>query len=246
MGLVIVTPRRKLKNNTNMRILLLVILCFVGLQLTAQKTVYYDSSDVALRQFSTTSLDKIKKDPNFQYERLKEPPVSLWDRFWSWFWYKVYQIMSTRSGRTTFWSVSILIGIAVIVFVVLKVMKMNRAGLFGRAVTQGLVYQTETEDIHSIPFADAIAQAINQQNYRLAIRLMYLQTLKQLTDKGFINWQINKTNYEYLRELQQHPQQQMFRELTYHFEYAWYGDLPVNQQAFQGIQNVFNQFNNKL
>jgi hypothetical protein len=229
-----------------MRLLLLLILSFFTLQVAAQETVYYDSSDVAERGFSSASMDKFKKDPAFQYDRIKEPPVSLWDRFWSWFWYEVNQLLSTPGGRTTFWSLSILLGIVAIVFVVLKVMKMNRAGLFGRSVVGGLAYETETEDIHSIPFANAIEQAVKQHNYRLAVRLLYLQTLKELTDRALINWQINKTNYEYLRELHQHPHQAMFKDLTYHFEYVWYGDMPVDQEQFSTIQQLFTQFNNKL
>ena len=229
-----------------MRYLLMILFSFfscVQLHVAAQSTVLYDSSGITQRSYDEAAIKKYKKDPAFDYDKIKEPSTSLWDRFWSWFWYQIDQLLSTREGKQTFWLVSIIFGIIVVAFVVYKIRKMNRAGMFGRSSGAALQYQTNTDDIHAIDFEEEIAQAIQQQNYRLAIRLMYLQTLKLLTDKALIQWQINKTNYEYLKELQSHTQYDVFKKLTHHFEYVWYGDLEIHDEAFQQIKSAFKQFN---
>ena len=64
-----------------------------------------------------------------------------------------------------------------------------------------LAYDTAAENIHEVDFATRLAEAEAAGNCRLAVRLGYLQLLKQLTDRGLIHWQPDKTNHAYLAEL---------------------------------------------
>jgi hypothetical protein len=50
------------------------------------------------------------------------------------------------------------------------------------------------ENIHEIDYDQDIKEAIAAGNYSLAVRLLYLQTLKTLSDNALIKWNINKTN----------------------------------------------------
>jgi hypothetical protein len=230
-----------------MKLFCLLILCLFhcGL-LVAQKRVVTDTSQLDVRSFDEKQLQEYKNDSEFQYDQLREPPKSLWKRFWSWVWQQVEDILSTRSGRTTVWTILIVLGAAVIIFFVVKVMGMRDGGLFGRRADDVLPYTTSIDDINQINFEGAIRDAIDSKNFRLAIRLLYLQSLKNLSDKGHIQWQINKTNSDYIYEVSAAPWVSKFRSLTYNFEYTWYGEMSVDSNYFQSLHVQFQQFNNQL
>lgn len=227
------------------RIFILIFVCIASVCF-AQRKVQSDSSTIEVRSFNNSEIDKLKAAEEFQYDRYKEPPKSLWDRFWSWFWYKVDQILSTKGGRTTLWTLFIVLGVLVITYFVLKVMKMNKGGLFGRSSSQNLDYTISSEDIHGISFEEAIQDAIANSNFRLAVRLLYLQSLKKLSDNNYINWQLNKTNTDYLQETRDKKWHSLFSTLTYNFEYTWYGETAVDKDRFNAVQQQFIQFNNQL
>lgn len=212
----------------------------------AQKRVQADTSKIVVRSFDNNALQKLKQDRDFQYHRLVEPVKSIWERFWEWIWWQIAKIMRTKQGRTSVWSVLFVLGAAAIVFFIVKVMGMNKQGLFGRSSGSSLLYTTTGEDINTISFNEAIKAAIDNRNFRVAIRLLYLQSLKHLSDKGYIDWQINKTNTDYISEVSGKPWQSLFKKLTYNFEYTWYGEMNVADDDFQKLQVQFQQFNNQL
>lgn len=212
----------------------------------AQKRVQNDTSKIAVRSFDDNALQKLKQDRDFQYDRLIEPVKSIWERFWDWVWGQIAQMMRTKQGKTTVWLVLFVLGAAAIVFFIVKVMGMNKEGLFGRSSGNSLPYTTTEEDINNISFDEAIRAAIDNRNFRLAIRLLYLQSLKHLSDKGYIDWQINKTNTDYISEVSGKPWQSLFKKLTYNFEYTWYGEMNVADEDFKNLHGQFQQFNNQL
>nr|WP_235998370.1 DUF4129 domain-containing protein [Hymenobacter sp. BT559] len=138
---------------------------------------------------------------------------------------------------------------ATLLFAVLKLLQVDLTKVFGRAPRAlPLAYETGQENIHELNFADALAQAEAAGNLRLAVRLGYLQLLKQLTDRDFIAWQPDKTNQAYLRELaaSQPTARPAFAELTRQFEYAWYGELPVSAALYQQVRESQRQFGQQL
>jgi len=102
------------------------------------------------------------------------------------------------------------------------------------------------EDIFSLPYKAEIQKAIAAQNFRLATRLLYLQTLKQLSERNIIQYQADRTNSTYLSQLYQTPYYKDFFNLTRHFEYVWYGQMQVSPTAFAAIQQNFEHFNRQV
>ena len=88
-----------------------------------------------------------------------------------------------------------------------------------------------------------LRNAIKGGNYRLAVRYLYLQSLKRLSEKKFVEINSNKTNYEYVTEIRKHKFANEFASLTLQYEYVWYGEYPVDERLFEQIQNGFTQFN---
>jgi hypothetical protein len=231
-----------------MRIFLICILFlfppFFGI---AQKTITYDSAAVTVRKFANGKLSEKKKDPQFQYDRVVESPKSYWDRFWDWFWSLVYRFFSYPVVSAIFGRVIIGLAILVIIFFIIKLTGMTNVGLFGKYnKAEGLTYTTEQENIHLMDFNLEIRKAIEERNYRLAIRLLYLQSLKKLSDQGFISWQPNKTNFAYWQELNGTKYQDSFFELTSRFEYSWYGNRFPTEEEFAGLREIFIDLGRKL
>jgi Domain of unknown function (DUF4129) len=91
-----------------------------------------------------------------------------------------------------------------------------------------------------------VQQAIAVQNYRLAVRYLYLQTLQLLHDKNVVDVSPGKTNENYVKELQGNPHQLLFASLTTSYEYIWYGKFEIGYLMFQQLQNNFKQFQHTL
>ena len=89
------------------------------------------------------------------------------------------------------------------------------------------------ENIHTVDFEKLLKEALAKNDFKLAIRVTYLRTLKLLSDRMVVEWEAGKTNYEYLYEIDQPTLREPFRTISYHFDYAWYGDFEVNEQNYQ-------------
>ncbi|MGZ5190926.1 MAG: hypothetical protein ACXWCZ_07875, partial [Flavisolibacter sp.] len=103
-----------------------------------------------------------------------------------------------------------------------------------------------TEDIFKIKYEKEIQSAIVSQNFRLAIRLMYLRTLRELSDRQLIQFTQEKTNSDYLNQLSNTKYYRHFFQLTREFEYTWYGKFQLSQEAFGSVEKDFNDFKQQL
>ena len=230
-----------------MKFLLLLILFISGYTISlAQARVQYDSASVQVRPINPQVINAYKQDKNFQYRQEEAPAPNLWERFKAWVWYKIAQLMRTRSGKVTVWTLVVIVALAVIAFFVFKVMGMSRDSLFARNSDDSLPYSITSDDIHAISFDEAIQQAIGNGDFRQAIRLLYLQSLKRLSDRGYIEWKINKTNSDYINEVRERQWHSLFRMLTMRFEYAWYGERNIDKNDFENLRGEFRQLYNQL
>jgi hypothetical protein len=236
-----------------MRFIVIILFSFFSLPVTAQRKavpdsskVAYDSSSVRQRDFSSSSLTAYTKNEDFQYEKEVAQHPTWWDRFWDWVWRKYAELMNTAAGRATMTAIYWIVGISAVAFFLIKVTRMSRMNLFTASPANTIPYITETENIHTISFDEAIDNALQNGNYRLAIRLLYLQNLKVLSDKNIIAWQSNKTNYDYLHEIIEPNLQQLFKHITDVFEYAWYGHLTVDREDFDELKESIVKFKSRL
>lgn len=87
-----------------------------------------------------------------------------------------------------------------------------------------------------------ITDAVANKDYRLAVRYHYLSLLKKLVDKGLIDWRPEKTNRDYVSEVQSNTFSSEFRKLTFVYDYVWYGNFVPDQNAFEEINTDFSKF----
>ena len=211
------------------------------------QTLAQDSAKIAVRKPLESKMTALKKSKDYQYGVQESQVLDTWwrkllRRFFNWF-----GNLFTGVGNPTFWKIAAYVFIAsVVVYITLKLMGVDFAGLYRKKSNNEIPYETLGENIHAIDFTESIAEAITQKNYRLAVRLYYLKALKELTDREMIDWRINKTNRSYVYELNSPTLRPNFEQITLQFEYAWYGDFPVDEEQFTNIKNQFLTFSNSI
>lgn len=206
-----------------------------------------DSLKVVTRSFNPNTLNELKADESLQYKEAPTMAESLWDRFVALlgqFFDSIFQNAVTTNWGRFF---SYVIGIALIVVLIMMLLRINAFSLFysGHGAST-MPYHVLHENIHEMDFEKLINEAIEQSDYRKAVRLLFLNALKTLADKNFIHWEQGKTNHDYLSELKVADLKSGFNELNYYFEYAWYGNFIINHDLFLKVQNLFTTWKEKV
>ncbi len=204
-----------------------------------------DHSPLLARYPSDSSLNKYRTDRDYQYGDDVPPPDSLIGKFFSWFFRQLGRFFASPAYQG-FWRYVIIVGIAALV--IYLGIKAEYLGFLvpGRGSRLTLDYENLKEDIHAINFEQELEMATEQGNYRLAVRLLYLRILKQLTDRHLIDWKPDKTNQQYSYELAYQPFSANFNALTRDFDYVWYGDFPIDKAQFEVLQADFGQFSRTI
>jgi len=117
-------------------------------------------------------------------------------------------------------------------------------GLKNRPKRPPPIEESELDDIERIEEIDLhshFERAIQDQNYRLALRIRFLTVLQLLTQKKWVEYKSHKTNRNYLLELGGNPLLQPFKKLVNIFEYSWYGLSELNKEQFEACDPSFTQ-----
>ena len=211
------------------------------------QTLAQDSTKIIVRKPLESEMTAFEKSKDYQYGVEESQVLDTWWKrllrhFFDWF-----GNLFTGAGNPTFWKTTAYVFVAsVVVYVILKLMGINFTGLYRKKNTNEIPYETLGENIHIIDFVNSITEAIAQKDYRLAVRLYYLKALKELSDRKMIDWRINKTNRSYVYELNSPTLRPDFEYITRQFEYAWYGDFPVDEEQFLNIKSQFLTFSNSV
>lgn len=88
-----------------------------------------------------------------------------------------------------------------------------------------------------------IAEAENNQNYPLAVRLYYLAIIKTLSRQKIIRYKKNKTNMAYMLKVDETAFGTRFRAATDAFERIWYGQAELTKADYERIKTDFRQWN---
>jgi superfamily II DNA or RNA helicase len=153
------------------------------------------------------------------------------------------EFLSSGITRFIFWSLAVFF----VLFIIYKLFFTE--GFLQRQPAKSPVTlkEVEEEDINgNTDYDKQVALAADNKNYRLAIRYLYLQSVQKLRNAGAITFASDKTNSQYLHELNGKPYRQEFASLTMNYEYVWYGEFLIDENIFSKLQQRFKQFNNQL
>mgnify|MGYP006972337186 CR=1 FL=1 len=210
-----------------------------GFALFSRQMPANDSSSIQITTIPESVINAYKKNPIYDYEKVIPKEKSFMERVMDWLWERYDQLMRTKYGLLTRNIFFIIIGLSVILFIIYKIFRGDSSPVFEAHKKRKNTFSLETEELHQINFDEAIQTALSEGNYSRCIRLLYLKSLKILSEKQLINFQINKTNTTYLRELEKPSIQLPFEALTQYFERAYYGNEFCEKKDFDQMNEKF-------
>ena len=95
-------------------------------------------------------------------------------------------------------------------------------------------YEVSLDDIHELDLDQLITEMRSQGNHLGLCRLLYLRTLKVVSDAGLVDWQRYKTPTQYAQELGDPD----FRTMTNHFLRVRYGKFGADQSLSQEMEQL--------
>ena len=203
------------------------------------------------RHFDQEQINTLKSDDRFSYYN-QETPNSFWKNLGEWLVDKLKKIFThvpeeKLSSVLAFIFKAFLWGLALFAISMLFYSLFKHGGFSKVLNTKNVVIPVDFENLEDnvieTDWLSLIEQEKNSKRFNVAIRLLYLYTIQQLHKKGFIAWKKDKTNREYINELEKYPISEDFRQLTYYYDYAWFGNFHVHETLFEQIDRQFKTFN---
>ncbi len=123
----------------------------------------------------------------------------------------------------------------------------SHAGIFRKSkLLPGGEEDIADSNIFSINYRQEIEKAVSLNNYRLAVRLLFLQLLRNLADRQIIQYRQDGTNQDYLMQLNSTKLYPDFFKLARNYEYCWYGQFDIDKEKYAVIKKEFEIFERGL
>lgn len=213
--------------------------------LWAQDTVIRrDSSNVDVIYFKDNFKDNYSGD-DFNYSINDTGGINLMQRILR----KFFDWMSDLFGfdidfidyKTLEYIVYGLLGI-IVLYVLIKFLLQNPVSSVFKTENKTINgFSYVEENIEQIDFDQLINKALKDYNYRLATRYLYLKSLKVLANKKTIEWHYEKTNSDYINEIKDSKIKDLFKKVSFIYDYVWYGEFPIDEASYNKNKDNFNQ-----
>ena len=180
---------------------------------------------------------RLKNDPKFRDSLLRVSDHELMDERETSFLYQPW-------FTTLMWIIIIGIFAAAVIYFLAQ----NKINIFSRESisSAGDEHDEDEEDIFHLSYTKLIQNAEKGKDYRGAIRLMFLQTLKLLSDINAIHYQPDYTNFDYLQQLNSSKHHDGFFDVMRNYEYVWYGKFDISTEQYTAIKNKFLKLQHKI
>jgi hypothetical protein len=139
-----------------------------------------------------------------------------------------------------------LMGLLVIYLLIRVLINEKFNSLFSKKAKAIIDIDLSEQHIEVIDLDALMSAALNNKDYRLAIRYQYLKILKLLSQKEIIEWHFDKTNADYEREISGIKLKNDFKTVSYLYEYIWYGEQIIDEVDYTNVSFSFAQLNNSI
>jgi|LakMenEpi03Aug12_release.lakeMendotaPanAssembly.Ray.scaffolds.fasta_scaffold448902_2 hypothetical protein len=211
-----------------------------GIEEEQEKTSVIENEDTILehRTIANSSWEKIKNDKAFTYKKstttVKRTSKSInLGKFFSADMFKVIMFLFV---------------ISLAIFIVYFILRDSNFNYFKRSKKDNMSnIQQDIEDIETFTaWEQALQNALAAKDYRLATRILYLEVLQKLSERGIIQYSKNGTNWDYVSQLFQTQYLQNFTQLTHYFDRVWYGYTTINEFQYKMVENAFVNFKKEI
>ncbi len=208
------------------------------------KHLQFDSTVVKTIKPSKAAEAKVFKEVDLDFARKTEDKdIGLWSRFWNWL---LESLFGDADFETRLNAQKIVMWVLAIAGLILIIWLLTRSQFTGflRGNTKNVVFSFSDleEDISKIDFDTRTRAALEENDYRSAIRWLYLKQLYVMNMKGVISYQPHKTNIDYAQELANTTFKASFKSISYIYDYVWYGKYSITLKDFHVFEAEFNQF----
>lgn len=209
-----------------------------------QDTIYTYSHKFLPKDYKSnyTSNDYIyeKTAPGF-LDILLEKLASLFLKF-------LQSIGANTKNLETYKTVFYFIVAIIAVYIIAKMFLQKEGQWIFRKTKQNntLVYDTEVNTIETTNFKEVIQKTTKKQQYRLVVKYYYLWVLQKLSEKDFIELNNLKTNADYQLEIEETKFDAQFKNISYYYNYVWYGEFEIDLDSFQKIEPIFLELLNSI
>ena len=179
--------------------------------------------------------DSVRSLPEYTYT---ESGPSLFDRFMRWLGELIMEITDGRADSVVdFVGYFVIIGIIVVI-----VMLVLRRGQSPVQISRRGHVRADDEELGEAEDIDRlIGTAVHDGRFRDAVRFLYLRSLADLRDAKIIEWQVDKTDSDYVRDVRgRWEHAEAFAAAVRHFQYVWYGEHAINEDGFATVREQFD------
>lgn len=214
---------------------------------TDEINVYQEDKSI----FNAERLEELKASDNYDYNEELETS-NWWTEFKEWLLIQLKKIFGSDFSPDSFIvkfinALPYIIPAIAVIIIVWYIIKVNPGSQVMRQHNSSKVILTEEEELLMQKNLDGLAsQAITNKEFRLAVRYMYLNCIKRLDMKRIIRYAYDKTNYEYVKEIQFSEVSIQFKTLTLSYEQIWYGQMVVNDPYFLKYRLRYENFQKLL
>ncbi len=214
----------------------------------------YDTDPLEKREISDAQMERYANDADFDYTETKNEN-NAWNRFTAWLGNLFLKLFEWIFGAEK--AVGMLAGflrivpyllLGVLLFILIKFFLKVNANAMKRSEhgTDNVILSEEERILKNEDIWALVQKALAAADYRLAIRYYYLLILQKMSSKELIDWQPQKTNDDYLRELKADRHQKPFRTITRLYDYIWYGSFSLNEEKYRKAEKAFSTLHKNL
>jgi hypothetical protein len=89
----------------------------------------------------------------------------------------------------------------------------------------------------------AVMEAEQKGDYRLATHILFLETIAHLKSKGYINYAVNSTNHDLIKQIGFQQIRSSFKKICFNYEFIWFGKYVLSKEQYHQVKSSFKQFN---
>jgi len=221
-------------------LIILVIPGFSGITLFASGFSSPDTSHVIVRQPDSKFIDSYRSQKEFNYAL---PPLetNVFKQLWNYLLRRFKILLDISAAMPLIFKILMWGCVIFTLFIVVTRTKLYKLFYSDREI-ESPNYEFSGKDDQSIDFDEAIRLQMEQKQYRLAIRLLYLKVIDILRVKELIHYSKEKTNVDYLSDLQNDDLKLRFTTITSIYNHVWYGDVEIAEDQFVKFEERFQSF----
>jgi len=209
-----------------------------------------DTNQAINRKTFDEQLSKKYQDDAFHYEVKDGEAQNLIERFLQWFFQTLRDNfgidISPQSMKIIEYIIYLIMGGLVIYLLVRFLLGEKMSAIFKKNPPGIIDINFSENHIEKVNLDALLNNALGQNDFRLAIRYQYLRTLKTLSQKSIIDWHFEKTNWDYLKEISTPSIHNLFQEVSYLYEYIWYGEQHIDENIYGAAEARFQALENQI